>query len=73
MMRLKTDVLNKLALASGWAVQSTLLYLKRAIINNNDGIVDPDFKQLFKNLGYICHPGMIFTEKARLEVMLNKI
>ena len=63
----------KLALASGWTVQSALLSLKGAIINNTDGIVDPNFNQLFKNLGYVCDPGMVPADKAILEVMLNKI
>lgn len=63
----------KLALASGWAVQSALLSLKGAIINKNDGIVDADFRKLFRNLGYICNPGMVSSDKAILEVMLNKI
>ena len=62
----------KLALASGWTVQSALLSLKGAIINKTDGIVDPDFKQLFKNLGYVCDPGMVPADKAILEVMLEK-
>jgi len=62
----------KLSLASGWAVQSALLSLKGATINKNDGIVDVDFRKLFRNLGYICNPGMISTDKAILEVMLNK-
>ena len=61
----------KLALASGWAVQSALLSLKGAIIHPNDGIVDPDFKQLFKNLGHVCDPGMTATDQAILDVMLN--
>lgn len=63
----------KLALASGWAVQSALLALKGAIINNTDGILDPDFRQLFKNLGYICDPGMISTDQAILSVILKEI
>lgn len=63
----------KLALASGWTVQSALLSLKGAVINNTDGIVDPDFKQLFKNLGYVCDPGMIATDQAILDVMLEEI
>ena len=63
----------KLALASGWAVQSALLSLNGAIINKNDGIVDADFRKLFRNLGYICNPGMISTDKAIIEVMLDKI
>jgi L-cysteine desulfidase len=62
----------KLALASGWAVQSALLSLKGAIINNNDGIVEADFKKLFKHLGYICDPGMVSTDKVILKIMLKK-
>ena len=62
----------KLALASGWTVQSALLSMKGAIIHNTDGIVDPDFKQLFKNLGHVCDPGMIATDQAILDVMLNE-
>lgn len=62
----------KLALASGWAIQSALLALKGAIIHSSDGILDPDFKQLFKNLGYICDPGMVSTDKAILKIMLKK-
>ena len=62
----------KLAMASGWAVESALLALKGVIINNADGIIDPDFRQLFKNLGYICDHGMIATDQAILSVMLNK-
>jgi len=69
----KNGCAYKLALASGWAVQSALLALKGAIINNTDGIIDPDFKQLFKNLGYLCDPGMVSTDKAIIEVMLDKI
>jgi len=62
----------KLSLASGWAVQSALLALKGAIINNTDGILDPNFNQLFKNLGYLCDPGMIATDQAILKLMLTK-
>jgi len=42
-MEPKMDVPNKSALVSGWAVQSALLILKGAIINNSDGL-DPDFR-----------------------------
>jgi len=69
----KNGCAYKLALASGWAVQSALLALKGAIINNTDGIIDPDFKQLFKNLGYLCDPGMIATDQAILDVILEKV
>ncbi|HDK27094.1 MAG TPA: serine dehydratase subunit alpha family protein [Candidatus Atribacteria bacterium] len=63
----------KLALASGWTVQSALLALKGAIINSTDGIIDPDFKQLFKNLGYVCDPGMVTTDQKILDTMLHEI
>lgn len=62
----------KLALASGWAVQSALLALHGTVIHNTDGIVDPDFRQLFKNLGHLCDPGMIATDQAILDVMIGK-
>jgi len=62
----------KLALASGWAVQSALLSLKGAVIHSTDGILAPDFKQLFKNLGYLCDPGMVATDQAILKIMLDK-
>ena len=62
----------KLALASGWAVQAAILSMKGAIINKNDGILAGDFKKLFKNLGYTCNPGMVPTDEAILEVMLEK-
>jgi len=61
----------KLALASGWAVQSALLALHGSIIHNTDGIVHPDFRQLFKNLGHLCDPGMIATDQAILDVMIK--
>ena len=61
----------KLALISGWAIQSALLSLRGAIIHNTDGIVDPEFKQIFKNLGYLCDPGMVPTNKAILDIMLK--
>lgn len=63
---------NKLALASGWAVQSALLALHGAVINNTDGILHPDFQQLFKNLGRLCDPGMILTDKIILEIIKDK-
>ncbi|MGB6371059.1 MAG: L-serine ammonia-lyase, iron-sulfur-dependent, subunit alpha [Atribacterota bacterium] len=69
----KNGCAYKLALASGWAVQSALLSIKGAIINSNNGILDVGFKQLFNNLGYVCNTGMVPTDKSILEVMLHKI
>ncbi|MDD4363217.1 MAG: L-serine ammonia-lyase, iron-sulfur-dependent, subunit alpha [Atribacterota bacterium] len=61
----------KLAMSAGWAVQCALLSYHGAIINKNDGIVSPNFKQLFNNLGDICDPGMVVTDQAILDVMLR--
>jgi len=61
----------KLALASGWAVQSAFLAMKGAIIDKHDGILAGDFKKLFKNLGYTCNPGMVPTDEAILKVMME--
>ena len=62
----------KLALASGWAVQSTLLAIEGAVIDKNDGILAENFKELFKNLGYTCNPGMISTDEAILKLIIEK-
>jgi len=62
----------KLALASGWAVQAALLAVHGAMIHNTDGILHPDFQQLFKNLGHLCDPGMLATDQAILDVMIGK-
>lgn len=61
----------KLALASGWAVQSALLALRGVAVKENNGILSADFKQLFKNLGYVCSPGMLQTNQTILDVMCN--
>jgi len=53
-------------------VQSALLALHGTVIHNTDGIVDPDFRQLFKNLGHLCDPGMIATDQSILDVMIGK-
>lgn len=59
----------KLALSSGWAVQSALLAVRGAVVNENNGILSANFQQLFENLGYICNPGMVETNRKILEVM----
>lgn len=69
----KNGCTYKLTLTSGWAVQSTLLALKGAIINNTDGIKESDFKKLFSNLGCLCDPVMISIEQSILLVMLKEI
>ncbi|MDI3482103.1 MAG: hypothetical protein PWQ97_1758 [Tepidanaerobacteraceae bacterium] len=59
----------KLALASGWVVEAALLSLSGAAADAKDGILAQDFKQLIRNLGYVCNPGMIQTDDAILQVM----
>ncbi|SHK26696.1 L-cysteine desulfidase family protein [Paramaledivibacter caminithermalis] len=59
----------KLALASGWAVQSALLSLNDAVVKNTDGILCGEFKSLISNLGYVCGPGMRQTNAAIVEIM----
>lgn len=63
----------KLAVSTGWAVQSALLSIQGAVVSYNDGILSPDFDQLFKNLGYVCGTGMSYTNKTILDVMCSGI
>ncbi len=62
----------KLALAAGWAVQAAMLALNGSIINQSDGIVTEEFAKMIKNLGYVCSPGMIETNNAIVEIMIQK-
>jgi len=61
----------KLALSSGWAIEAALLALSGSVVNTEDGILASDFKKLFQNLGYICNPGMVATNDAILEIMME--
>ena len=61
----------KLALSAGWAVQSALLSMAGGVINITDGILASDFKNVIKNLGYVCNPGMLETNEAIIKVMTN--
>ncbi len=61
----------KLALASGWAVESALLALNGTIINESDGIVSGDFEKMVSNLGYVCTPGMIPTNQSIVKILTN--
>lgn len=63
----------KLALSAGWAVQSALLALRGAIINTTDGILASDFRRVIQNMGYVCNPGMVDTNKAIIQVMSNNL
>jgi L-cysteine desulfidase len=61
----------KLALASGWAIESALLALNGTIINESDGIVNGDFEKMIRNLGYVCTPGMDFTNQSIVNILTN--
>jgi L-cysteine desulfidase len=62
----------KLALTAGWSVQSALLALHGSIINESDGIVVGGSTKMLRNLGYVCNPGMLSTNKAIVDIMTNK-
>jgi L-cysteine desulfidase len=61
----------KLSLAAGWAVEASLHAINGAVINTTDGILASDFEKIIKNMGYVCNPGMIDTNKAIIQVMSN--
>lgn len=63
----------KLALSAGWAVQSALLSMAGAVVNGRDGILSSDFKEVIRNMGYVCNPGMVETNNAIIKVMTNEI
>jgi L-cysteine desulfidase len=63
----------KLALSAGWAVEASLLAIHGATINTTDGILASDFENIIKNMGHVCNPGMINTNKAIIDVMSNRM
>lgn len=63
----------KLALSAGWAVEASLLAMRGAVINTTDGILASDFEKIVRNMGYVCNPGMVDTNKAIIQVMSDKI
>lgn len=63
----------KLALAAGWAVEASLLAMRGATINTTDGILASNFKSVIRNMGHVCNPGMVDTNKAIIDVMSNNI
>jgi L-cysteine desulfidase len=58
----------KVALASGWAVQSALLALEGLHINDRDGILSKDMYELFKNLGF-CTDSMLAANHSMIEII----
>ncbi len=63
----------KLALSAGWAIQSALLAMAGGVINSTDGILASDFKEVIRNMGYVCNPGMLETNEAIIKVMTKEI
>ena len=47
----KSGCALKLALASGWAVECSILSMNKTVINSTDGIVNSDFRKLFRQSG----------------------
>jgi len=62
----------KLSLAAGWAIEASLLAMSGATINTTDGILASDFENVVRNMGHVCNPGMINTNKAIIDVMSNR-
>lgn len=58
----------KVALASGWAVQSALLSLNSKHIAFNDGVLGDNIRDLSINLGSVCNVGM-----AEANGIINKL
>jgi len=59
----------KLALASGWAVESALLAASGAIVPSHDGIVAPDMRSLLGNLGKVSKEGMNSSNRVVIGIM----
>ncbi|KYZ78090.1 serine dehydratase [Anaerosporomusa subterranea] len=62
----------KLATAAGVCVETAMLTLKNVIVPNSNGIIFPSADATIRNLGMISNPGMLFTDKIILDIMLRK-
>ena len=62
----------KLSTAAGAAVESSLLARGEVVVPDTNGIILSSIQDTIKNLGKISNPGMVFTDKVILEVMLKK-
>lgn len=63
----------KLALSSGWAVESALLALRGVIIHSGDGIVDSNFQRLFRNLGLVCTSSEMAMNREIVQILENAV
>jgi L-cysteine desulfidase len=62
----------KLATAAGVCVETAILTLKNVIVPNSNGIIFPSADATIRNLGLVSNPGMLFTDKIILDIMLEK-
>ncbi len=63
----------KLSLSAGWAIETSLLAMRGSTINTADGILASGFKNIIRNMGHVCNPGMIATNKAIIDAMSNRL
>lgn len=62
----------KLSTAAGVAVEGALLAQNNIVVPDTNGIIGTTIEQTIKNLGQISSPGMAFTDKVILDIMLAK-
>ncbi|MPM71651.1 hypothetical protein SDC9_118619 [bioreactor metagenome] len=62
----------KLSTAAGAAVEGALLAQNNIVVPDTNGIIGTTIEQTIKNLGQISSPGMAFTDKVILDIMLAK-
>lgn len=62
----------KLSTAAAVAVESSLLAQRRIVVPDTNGIIASTIERTIQNLGTISNPGMVFTDKVIMNVMLNK-
>ena len=49
-----------------------MLSMKDVIVPNSNGIIFPSADATIRNLGMVSNPGMVFTDKIILDIMLQK-
>lgn len=62
----------KVALASGWAVQSALLSLNMNLISTDSGILADNIRDLSINLGNVCNVGMAEVNHTINGIILDR-
>lgn len=62
----------KLATAAGVCVETAMLTLRNVVVPNSNGIIFSSADETIRNLGKVSNPGMLFTDKIILDIMLQK-